>query len=260
MNDNHTIITEFLAWRKERGLHARCSVKKLIDYLDERNIDFSALKVHDAQEYQGWLLSMEKQKSGRYDEGTIAKFIKAAVSFYDFLKGTGRAASNPFAAIRRKRLRKKVLTNIPSEKKMNEILAAIGRFEDESGLRNRKVRYRLHVIAEVLYSTGMRELVLCEKCDRTLLFGAQAAEIITLLNRLLRKVSKEIGISVMTSHKFRHAFGTHFLKRGCSIRHIQELLGHKAIKNIEVYTKVDRDKLKQVFDECHPRKFKGAAG
>ena len=40
-----------------------------------------------------------------------------------------------------------------------------------------------------------------------------------------------------------------------NIRHIQEILGHKCLKNTEVYTKVDREDLKDVFDAFHPRKM-----
>mgnify|MGYP006284000901 CR=1 FL=1 len=85
------------------------------------------------------------------------------------------------------------------------------------------------------------------------LFGMSGGNFKKLVNRELKSVCRMIDLEPMTSHGFRHAVGYHLLKSGCSIRHIQQILGHKLLRNTEIYAKVDREDLKAVLDACHPR-------
>lgn len=71
----------------------------------------------------------------------------------------------------------------------------------------------------------------------------------------LRIVCKEINIPIITCHGFRHSLGTHLMKAGCDIRHIQAILGHQSISSTTVYTHVDKDDLKKSLDEYHPRQW-----
>jgi site-specific recombinase XerD len=90
-----------------------------------------------------------------------------------------------------------------------------------------------------------------------LLFGTGWAWFGHIINAELKKACLAAELPPMRSHGFRHAMGTHLLHAGCSIRHIQSLLGHRHLKNTEVYTKVEKEDLKEVVDRCHPRKWKG---
>jgi integrase/recombinase XerD len=71
--------------------------------------------------------------------------------------------------------------------------------------------------------------------------------------QIIKNYAKRIGISEEVSpHTLRHSFATHLLDRGADIALIQALLGHSKPSTTEIYTKVDRDRLKKAIDEFHP--------
>jgi len=91
------------------------------------------------------------------------------------------------------------------------------------------------------------------------LFGANKARVAFVVNEDLRTVCTALCIPVITTHGFRHSLGTHLLRSGCDMRHIQVILGHEALQTTQVYTKVDKDDLKRSLDAFHPRQWNHAA-
>lgn len=83
-------------------------------------------------------------------------------------------------------------------------------------------------------------------------FGAKLSRI-SIFN-LIKSLAVAAGIHKNISpHTLRHSFATHLIEGGADLRAIQEMLGHASITTTEIYTHLDRDYLKTVITEFHPR-------
>jgi len=79
-----------------------------------------------------------------------------------------------------------------------------------------------------------------------------------VVNRYLKIFSKKAGIKkTVSSHCFRHSFGTHLLENGAEIKHVSELLGHAKLETTEAYTRLSPDRLMDIIKKYHPREADG---
>ena len=74
---------------------------------------------------------------------------------------------------------------------------------------------------------------------------------------LIKELAEKAGITKNISpHTFRHSFATHLLEGGANLRAIQSMLGHESIATTEIYTHIDRHRLRSEIIEHHPRNIK----
>ncbi len=101
---------------------------------------------------------------------------------------------------------------------------------------------RVHVPVQKGYEGHVFLNRLGKKLTRVMVF--------TIIKNLAAKIGLKKSIS---PHTFRHSFATHLIEGGADLRAVQEMLGHESITTTEIYTHLDRDYLRQVIQEFHPR-------
>ena len=107
--------------------------------------------------------------------------------------------------------------------------------------------------------------IYCEEVRRTLKIK-DGNENLVFLNRrgskltrvmiftIIKRLTESIGLKKKISpHTFRHSFATHLIEGGADLRAIQEMLGHESITTTEIYTHLDKEYLKQIVHDFHPR-------
>ncbi len=107
-----------------------------------------------------------------------------------------------------------------------------------------------------LYIEEVRNTIIPQKDYETHVFlghrGKALSRVWVFL--VIKELAQQAGIGKNISpHTFRHSFATHLIEGGADLRAVQEMLGHESITTTEIYTHLDREYLKQVMHDFHPR-------
>ena len=284
--------------RIERGLSAnsienyRYDIVKLINYLEEHEIQISPLKISE-EKIQEFIYEVSKSMSAR----SQSRIISGLRSFFDYLVFEDYRKDNPLELIESPKIGRKLPDTLSTEE-IDRLIESID-LSHPQGERNR-------CILETLYSCGLRvsELITLKLSDlyfdegfirvvgkgdkqrlvpispltikyinlyidqiRAHLPIQKGFEDTLFLNRrgkqltramiftIVKQTAVKAGVKKKISpHTFRHSFATHLLENGADLRSIQQMLGHESIITTEIYMHLDRTHLKEVLEKFHPRK------
>ena len=127
------------------------------------------------------------------------------------------------------------------------------------GSKQRLVPISPRAIKEIKYWFADRNLGKIKKGYEDYVFLARWGNNISriMVFHMIKELAEKAGITKNISpHTFRHSFATHLLEGGANLRAIQCMLGHESIATTEIYTHIDRNRLRSEIIEHHPRNIK----
>ncbi len=236
----------------------------------------------DFEQYIGFLRSRGKKSR------SIVRALSALRSFYNFLLLDGKIAVNPVADVEMPKF-KPPIPNVLSQDEMTTLLAP--KPSQKTTLRDRTILELLYATGlRVSELVGLKKrdinldagfLVASGKRskERMVPLGTYARDIIRLYlqetkpegvylfpnrrglpvtRQAVWKVIRKYGLQLehgghVSPHTLRHTFATHLLEGGADLRSVQILLGHEDISTTQIYTHVDRKRLKEIHKKYHPR-------
>lgn len=297
MDDNAKLKEQYLAYlRFELGLSENsCSAylmdaEKLISWLEENKMNYTALRYDDLQNFLASLYDLQIQAR------SVARIISGIKSFCRWLVLEGYIDKDPSELIESPKLGTYLPTYLTTEE-VDDLIKAAGCKGGVEGIRNR-------AIIEVLFSCGLRVSELCalrysdcffdegyirvigkgrkmrlvpispqaiEELRAYLNHPERAApkrgeEDVVFLSKRGKAISR-ITVFVMikeaavladiqqniSPHTLRHSFATALLEGGANLQAIQMMLGHEDIGTTEIYTHLDKRQLREQIERFHPR-------
>lgn len=72
--------------------------------------------------------------------------------------------------------------------------------------------------------------------------------------KLIKEYARKADIDMdITPHTLRHSFAAHLIENGADLASVQEMMGHKDISSTQVYTKLAKSRIREVYNKAHPR-------
>jgi integrase/recombinase XerC len=287
---------EYLEYERNYSKHTIIAYKKDINSFYEfciNEFELESLVEVNYSQIRSWIVLLV---NAGVSNSSINRKISSLKSFFKFLQKTAQIKVNPLAKHKSLKVMKKVQVPFTVDEVNNVISAfeAGGDFISlrnklivelfySTGMRraeliNLKVnsvsietqsvkvlgkrnKERLIPLIPSVASTIYNYLIEREKMKLELSFllvtekGNKIYE--TLVYRVINNYFSKVSSKVKKSpHILRHSFATHLLNQGADLNSVKELLGHSSLASTQVYTHNSLEKIKEVYNQAHPRSQK----
>jgi integrase/recombinase XerD len=148
---------EHLTLQNKETKNPKFSLKLLFNCLDDNDLDFTRIKIQQAQDFQTYLVTKTNKKGQiYYSKRSVGTIVGSITAFYDYLAKRKIVYANPFLEIKKLRSPKILPKNILNEEKTDRLLKSLREFQKGKDLIEKKALYKAHVVSELMYSTGAR--------------------------------------------------------------------------------------------------------
>jgi len=290
---DNNYLKEFTAYiLTEKGLSKntisayRSDLKKYFAYLDKTSLTISSVKHNDITEY------LWQEKLTNHSPRSIYRMIETLKQYHRFLASENLLKTDPTAGVVPPKIPgglpvflskdevENLITSSSGRKErdlrnraMIELLYATGlRVSELVGLNAENIDFKLGFVRVI--GKGNKERIIpisrtaIEHINKYLearnkkfplapgLFLTRFGKTMSRIEfwRQIKKRAKKAGIAKrITPHTLRHSFASHMLAGGADLRFVQEMLGHSSIATTQIYTHIDRERLKEIHKKFHPR-------
>ncbi|MDG1811172.1 MAG: tyrosine-type recombinase/integrase [Polaribacter sp.] len=287
---------EYLVLEKKYSKHTVVAYKKDLTSFYEfcKDVyDIGSLTEVNYGQVRSWIVVLVEKG---LTNNSINRKISSLKSFYKFLQKTSQITSNPLVKHKSLKVSKKVqvpftykeISNVIErlethkdfkslrDRLIVELFYSTGmrraelvnlkltsiNFQSKTikvlGKRNKE---RLIPLIPSVISTVQEYLPLKKEINSatpTLFITIKGKKIYeTLVYRVINNYFSNVSSKVKKSpHILRHSFATHLLNQGANLNSVKELLGHASLASTQVYTHNSLEKIKQVYNQAHPRSHK----
>lgn len=287
---------EYLTFEKKYSEHTvtayRNDLKTFQKFCSEEFDNNNLITVNYSQ-IRSWIVSLVDAK---ISNRSINRKISSLKSFYKFLQKTEQIKESPLRKHQALKVSKRVqvpfsekeITNVLNQlddkqdftslrnKLIVELLYSTGMRRNELinltisdidfsshtikvlGKRNKERIIPLLKSVEMSMKKYLKERKLINYSSDILFFTDKQNKLYpTLVYRIINEYFSTVSSKVKKSpHVLRHSFATHLLNEGADLSSVKELLGHSSLASTQVYTHSSMSKLKEVYNNAHPRSDK----